>query len=551
MSVELPPSTSPRATLTQVIAPAEQQAARVVPSRPTGVLAKSVVGVRCVWRLLRLAALLVRGSAIAYSGRRRDDEAIRHRMVEWTSSVCAVLGVNPEMGSATSPLPTLYVANHVSWLDPLVLAGRLRCPFVAKGELRRWPVVGRMIAASGGIFIERDDLNGLTETVRLVCRRLAQGESVCVFPEVGMSDGTGVHAFTSAVFQAAIDAHRPVVPVALAYFDAGQVSMQHAWGKEPFARSFWRVLRSPECQSAVRVGESIEVGSQGRQELARRAHQACAAMLRRLQGRPDDEATAVVDDVPCGEDALNRLMTLAKDGHLNDVVGRSTLQEFGFDSLALLALTLHVDVPTVLQARLTLQSTVADAVRFLEDPLKTSRSTRFSAQQLEFAEHAEAIERLRYEVYIAEQHKRYAGADHTLRRLTDIHDVNAAHFGLFHHTSLVGCGRLHLDAASAGVGHPTLQRWLAEATWSERPIAMVSRVMLAKSVRQSDGLIVLLGAMCDYLQRAGVRHVVCHANPKLARRYGHFGFRECGLSFEDEEVGPQVVLRFELPGGPR
>ncbi|MBG0827277.1 1-acyl-sn-glycerol-3-phosphate acyltransferase [Planomonospora sp. ID67723] len=114
----------------------------------------------------------------------------------------------------------LFVANHVSWLDPLVMAAVLPCRLLAKREVLAWPVVGGLAAGSGALFIDRDRLSMLPGAVAGVAGALAQGHPVAAFPEGTTWCGREMGAFRPAVFQAALDAGAPVRPVAIRYLDA-------------------------------------------------------------------------------------------------------------------------------------------------------------------------------------------------------------------------------------------------------------------------------------------------------------------------------------------
>ncbi|GAA0802508.1 hypothetical protein Sya03_04470 [Spirilliplanes yamanashiensis] len=111
----------------------------------------------------------------------------------------------------------LLVANHVSWLDPLVLLALGPASIVAKHDVRAWPVVGAVAAAGGTIFIDRTRPRTLPATVGAVAAALRRGRSVAAFPEGTTTCGAGRGAFRPALFQAAVDAGAPVVPLDIRY----------------------------------------------------------------------------------------------------------------------------------------------------------------------------------------------------------------------------------------------------------------------------------------------------------------------------------------------
>ena len=90
------------------------------------------------------------------------------------------------------PGNVLIVANHISWLDIFVLNALQPARFIAKADLKRWPVVGRLIANVGTLFIERERRRDTHTVNRHTVEALARGDLVAVFPEGTTSDGTGL-----------------------------------------------------------------------------------------------------------------------------------------------------------------------------------------------------------------------------------------------------------------------------------------------------------------------------------------------------------------------
>jgi 1-acyl-sn-glycerol-3-phosphate acyltransferase len=111
----------------------------------------------------------------------------------------------------------IVVANHSSYLDGLLLMAALprACRFVAKRELARMPVVGRLLRKLHVVFVERFAVRAGVEDARRVARLAAQGESCIFFPEGTFVRPPGVLSFHLGAFAAAVAADRPVVPIAL------------------------------------------------------------------------------------------------------------------------------------------------------------------------------------------------------------------------------------------------------------------------------------------------------------------------------------------------
>jgi 1-acyl-sn-glycerol-3-phosphate acyltransferase len=177
--------------------------------------------IRVATRLVSAAAVIVAAAAtlpaiplLPPAGRARVMRFFARR-------VLAALGVRHAMRGRMPARGALIVANHVSWLDVLVLMAYAPTRLLAKREVRSWPVIGPLAAAAGTVFIDRDRPRELPRTVAGVAAALREGGVVAVFPEGTTWCGRAGGRFRPAMFQAAVDAGVPVVPVTLRFGLAG------------------------------------------------------------------------------------------------------------------------------------------------------------------------------------------------------------------------------------------------------------------------------------------------------------------------------------------
>ncbi|WP_235870511.1 lysophospholipid acyltransferase family protein [Rhodococcus xishaensis] len=191
-------------------------------------------------------------------------------------------------GRASIGTGMLVVAGHVSWADALVLAAVVPGRFVARADLVAWPLVGGVARRAGIIPIERARLWELPGTVAQVRERLGAGETVIAFPEGTTWCGQAFGRFRPALFQAAIDADRLVLPVSIDYITASgsRTTGLSFVGDEGIGASIRRVLRSRGLRVKVVVGAPQVPGS-CRGELARR----CEWQVRR---RVDDSTRRIL-----------------------------------------------------------------------------------------------------------------------------------------------------------------------------------------------------------------------------------------------------------------
>ena len=120
----------------------------------------------------------------------------------------------------------LLVANHISWIDIYVINAALPAAFVSKAEVRQWPLIGWLAARHDTIFLQRGSRGHARVINAEVAERLACGQHVAVFPEGTTTDGRRLLHFHAALIQPALAAGRPVLPVAISYWELdGQRSL--------------------------------------------------------------------------------------------------------------------------------------------------------------------------------------------------------------------------------------------------------------------------------------------------------------------------------------
>ncbi|MEW2567977.1 lysophospholipid acyltransferase family protein [Streptomyces sp. NPDC047070] len=240
---------------------------------------------RAVLRLVSLLFVVATGIALIPVVA-RIPAGLRDRLIRrWCRTIVRAAGVRLRTTGAAPPTGgLLLVANHISWLDIPLLAAVRPARMLAKAEIRKWPVAGALTASSGALFIDRDRLRALPETVGRIARSLRAGGAVVVFPEGSTWCGRAQGRFRRAAFQAALDADAAVQPVRLHYrYDGGAVSTAPAFvGSDSLLTSVWRVVSARDLVAEVRVGPVLPPGSApDRRTLARAAetvavHSGCA-----------------------------------------------------------------------------------------------------------------------------------------------------------------------------------------------------------------------------------------------------------------------------------
>ena len=164
-------------------------------------------------------------------------------------SLCWLIGLKLRIiGTPTPEGRTLYVSNHTSWLDVLVLGATLNARFVSKAEVGEWPLIGWVAKLGRSVFVSRNRGRTGSEAQELRTR-LEAGDSLILFPEGTTSDGARVLPFRSSFFSVAGAAAR-IQPVTVVYDRLGGLPVGRrdrplfAWyGDMETGSHAWRLLR--------------------------------------------------------------------------------------------------------------------------------------------------------------------------------------------------------------------------------------------------------------------------------------------------------------------
>lgn len=211
----------------------------------------------------------------------------RRRLLKaWSRQLLSILNIGIQIEGtqpARSDGACLIVANHVSWLDSLVLNAIHPSRFITDAEVRDWPFIGWLCQRGGSIFVERamrPHANSVNRRVEILLR---QGSCVALFPEGSATDGRQTGHFHSALIQPAIDTGVRLCPIALRYQNMdGQLSHRAAYtGDMTLLRSVWRMLRSPRFNALLVFTPALITTGENRRVLARAAQEAIARELQK------------------------------------------------------------------------------------------------------------------------------------------------------------------------------------------------------------------------------------------------------------------------------
>lgn len=190
----------------------------------------------------------------------------------WQRINLRLFGVHLDISGRLPEGGCLIVANHISWLDIVLLQSLWPMWLVAKAEIRAWPLIGWLAEVGGTLFIKRGDQASRQRTSRRMAALLRRGDRVGIFPEGGIRPERGVNRFHAPLFGPAIRTGKPVVPVAIRYERGEDLHEEFVYGPgESFLRNFFRLMAEPPLTGRIMIGEPLVDYDNGRRYLAEKA----------------------------------------------------------------------------------------------------------------------------------------------------------------------------------------------------------------------------------------------------------------------------------------
>ena len=236
-----------------------------------------------LWRVARLVLHVLHGMAVMALRFPSLDAAGRQARIQWWSAgLLRAVGVGLQVRGTPRPGATLLVANHVSWLDIAALHAAVpQARFVSKADVRRWPLLGWLVAGAGTLFIERERKRDALRVVHAMADALRAGETVAVFPEGTIGPGPALLPFHANLLQAAIATATPIQPAVLRFADVQQrfsPAVQFV-GETTLLQSLWRVATARGLVAHVDLLPPQGSAHADRRALAEHLHQRMAERL--------------------------------------------------------------------------------------------------------------------------------------------------------------------------------------------------------------------------------------------------------------------------------
>lgn len=234
-------------------------------------------------RLVRLLGRAVGGGVVATLGLLAALEFALHRRIapasfmswrrtiyrRWARAVCFVMGVRVEHSGDVPEAPFLLVSNHLSYLDIAVLASLRPGRFVAKAEIRHWPIVGWLCLGADTIFVDRSSRRDVVRVERDMVRALEEGDGVILFPEGTSGRGDVVMPFKPSLLAWPARTGQPVHVAAVRYATPGHEAAPDMsvawWGAMSFGPHLIRMLQLSRIDAHVTFSTTPVTGADRKQ----------------------------------------------------------------------------------------------------------------------------------------------------------------------------------------------------------------------------------------------------------------------------------------------
>ena len=214
---------------------------------------------RVTLKILRLIAHLLAGLCICLlirisPARQRRRESIA---CHWHTGLLRILGLRVTTRGQQADTAPIIVANHVSWLDVIVLGSRIPTRFLSKAEVKAWPIAGSLATAVGTFYLLRG-AGGTRQLTKELVEAINNGSHVTFFPEGTTTTGENTLRFQPRLFAAAIETGKPVQPVAFRYAPtADGRNIAPFVGDDDMVSHLLRVMREPGLDVEVVYCEPI------------------------------------------------------------------------------------------------------------------------------------------------------------------------------------------------------------------------------------------------------------------------------------------------------
>lgn len=200
----------------------------------------------------------------------------------WGKCICYIMRVKFEISGQVPEPPFFLVSNHLSYADVFVLFSQLRCLFVAKSDVKHWPLIGFIVKTCGILFIDRQRKRDITRVNDNIQKNINDNQGIIVFPEGTTSPGIEVLRFRTPLLEYPASMGFPVSYVALSYLTPeNEIPAYRSvcwWDDTPFFVHFFDLLKLRSITCYMKFGEET-ITKSDRKELTDSLNKAVSEQL--------------------------------------------------------------------------------------------------------------------------------------------------------------------------------------------------------------------------------------------------------------------------------
>ncbi|MEX0894752.1 MAG: lysophospholipid acyltransferase family protein [Balneolaceae bacterium] len=212
----------------------------------------------------------------------------------WSAGVCRILNLHIRTKGASPEPPFFLVSNHLSYTDIFAFYRTLRCTFIAKQEVRFWPVIGFITKTMGVIFVDRKRKRDITRVNNLVSAGIHRDQGIVLFPEGKTSSGKEILPFRSSLLEHPASADIPVCYASIHYQTPPDEDPAYLrvcwWGSDSFFRHFYKLATLRHIECTLTFGRQT-VQNRDRKQLAKQLHQKMSRQFEPLKQSRDESGS--------------------------------------------------------------------------------------------------------------------------------------------------------------------------------------------------------------------------------------------------------------------
>jgi 1-acyl-sn-glycerol-3-phosphate acyltransferase len=237
------------------------------------------------YRITRITTHTIIGLSIAALALPMMSKPLKRSVIKWwCGGLMRAFGIQVTTFGDLPPYGTrgvMFIANHISWSDIHALNSLIPLRFIAKSDIKSWPVLGYLVEKADTLFIERGKRQEAGRIVEIISASLMSGDNLCFFPEGTTTDGTQILPFKSSALEAAISANTRIWPVAIKYVNTdGSINTQMAYaGNTSMAESMSAIVEQKLALVELHFLAPLDAANYDRRALTQLAYDMISAKL--------------------------------------------------------------------------------------------------------------------------------------------------------------------------------------------------------------------------------------------------------------------------------